>query len=79
MQERNAKEKKRMGRPPRGTAPRQTLAVRIAPELMAEVRRLAPGRLTDAVEQALDLWVAREKKRRAATTTARQQKVRAAA
>jgi hypothetical protein len=54
-----------MGRPLRGPTPRQTLTVRLAPELIAEVRDYADS-VTFAVEQGLALWLAREKKRRAA-------------
>jgi hypothetical protein len=41
---------------------KQVMTVRLAPELAAEVRRYADS-FTTAVEQALVLWLAREKRK----------------
>jgi len=44
---------------PRG-APKKTFALRLDPELVAEVRKLT-GNLTRAIEDGLRLWVTRTK------------------
>jgi hypothetical protein len=50
------------GRPRTGTSVKQVMTVRLAPEMAAEVRRYSAS-FTTAVEQALAMWLAREKRR----------------
>jgi post-segregation antitoxin (ccd killing protein) len=51
-----------MGRPRAGTELKQVLAVRVDPELLAAVKQ-ASSNISRTVEEALRLWLAREKRR----------------
>lgn len=53
-----------VGRPRTGPNLKQVVTVRLAPELVAEVRRYADS-FTTAVEQALAMWLARERRKAA--------------
>lgn len=48
---------------PRGKPPKQTIAIRVAPELVAEFRSLAPkGNFSAAIDEGIRWWIARERR-----------------
>ena len=54
------------GRPKSGRPVKRVVAIRLSPELLEEVQSLSPN-VSQAVEQALVAWIARQKRKAAKT------------